>query len=503
MQHPIRSTLRKQPGSSFADTGPRHGAGGPGDDGHERAVLVAVLVPDTKADLRDPLAELAALTESADVEVVDALVQKRMRLSTAGALGKGKVEELAARVDAAGANVVIFDNDLTPRQIRNLEKTIRRKVIDRSELILDIFARRAKTREAQLQVELAQLEYTAPRLRGMWTHLERIAGAGGGTSAGAVGGVGTRGPGERQIEIDRRIVKHRLGALRRQIAEIHGRKRHEVRSRADEFTVSLVGYTNSGKSTLMNRLTSADRFAADLLFATLDTKTVRWDFGHGRHALLSDTVGFVRDLPHGLIASFRATLEEAIHADLLLHVVDVSSPTALQQVESVDEVLDDLGCGGRPRITLLNKVDVAKDPTVAEMVALRVGAVSERPRGSDPPAPSHDGRSRDGDSGAMPILRISAKTGAGLDALVRTVEGMMRGRTVDVTLRVPHAAGRLLSELGRRGDIRDRRYLSDGVELDVRIDRAQLVQLRGQYRALTIIDGDVGGAGDDEGCDRG
>ena len=424
----------------------------------EQAMLVVVLLPDTKADLRDPLGELAALAESAGTEVVDAMLQKRVSLSAAYALGKGKLAELVERAHAAEADVIIFDNELRPRQIRGLEKAVERKVIDRSELILDIFAARAKTREAQLQVELAQLEYTAPRLRGMWTHLERIAGAGGGTTVGTVGGVGTRGPGERQIEIDRRIVKDRIAHLKREIEGIDHRKQREVRSRHDHFTVSLVGYTNSGKSTLMNRLTGAGQVVADQLFATLDTKTVRWELGEGRSVLLSDTVGFVRDLPHHLVASFRATLEETIHANLLLHLVDVSSPAAWRQMESVDEVLDSLGCDKVPQITLLNKVDIADDSSVAEML------VCHRPD----------------------ALSISAVTGEGLDRLVEEVMHAMQHDTVDVTVHVPHAEGKLLHELGHVAEIRERRYLPDGVELDIGINRDQLAQLRGRYRTLSV-----------------
>ena len=434
-------------------------------EGIERAVLVGIILPHTTIDLRAPLAELAALAESAGVSVVDSMIQKRMGIGSALALGKGKVTELMERVVTAEANVVIFDNELTPRQIRALEKRIECKVIDRSELILDIFARRAKTREAQLQVELAQLQYTAPRLRGMWTHLERIAGAGGATAVGAVGGVGTRGPGERQIEIDRRLVRDRITHLKRQIERIDARKKRTVRSRDDEFTVSLVGYTNSGKSTLMNRLTSAGRFVADMLFATLDTKTVRWDLGDGHQVLLSDTVGFVRDLPHGLVASFRATLEEAIHANLLFHVVDASSPTAMQQIDAVSDVLDSLGCDHVRRITLLNKIDLIEGGVVAEVLARR-----------HPDA-----------------IRISAVTGAGLDAVANAVAEAMNSEAVEVTVHVPHAEGKLLSELGRLADILARRYGSEGVEIDLRMDRSQLAQLLGRYAGLTVVAGDASG----------
>ena len=464
MRYSIRSNTPNSPGKP--DRLPRaSGGSSPGEtDGRlERAILVGVLLPTTKADLSDPLGELAALAESSGVEVVDSMIQKRMTLSTTHALGKGKLAELVERVQAGEADVVIFDNELSPRQIRELERAVECKVIDRSELILDIFALRARTREAQLQVELAQLEYTAPRLRGMWTHLERIAGAGGGTAAGAVGGVGTRGPGERQIEIDRRIAQRRISHLKREIADIDRRKRREVQSRGDEFTVALVGYTNSGKSTLMNRLTHSDRFAADVAFATLDTKTARWDLGEGHTVLLSDTVGFIRDLPPGLVASFRATLEEAIHADLLLHVVDISSPATFGQMEAVDEVLRSLGCAAVPQIALLNKVDIADDASMAELLA--------RHRSS--------------------ALRISALTGEGLDELTRAVTERMKGETVEATVRIPQGEGKLIAEIDRRAEVLDRRYLPSNVELDIRMNRTQLRQLAGRNPTLAVIKGDL------------
>ncbi len=464
MRHSIRS---QQPSDHRDSTRSVRPVRDPFGDGstkrHERAILACVLLPNTKADLRNPLGELAALAESAGVTVVETTIQKRTELSAATAMGKGRVAELAERVEATQADVVIFDNDLAPRQIRGLEEIVGRKVIDRSELILDIFASRAKTKEAQLQVELAQLEYTAPRLRGLWTHLERIAGAGGGTAAGAVGGVGTRGPGERQIEIDRRVVKDRIAFLRREIAEIDKRKQREVGSRSDQFTVSLVGYTNSGKSTLLNKLTNAGQFAADLLFATLDTKTVRWSLGEGRSVLLSDTVGFIRDLPHGLVASFRATLEEAIHADLLLHVVDISSPAAWQQMESVDAVLVELGCEKIPQLTLLNKVDIADHSAMAVMLAQH----------------------------RRNILPISALTGQGLDKLVREVTQRAKGDSVEAIIRLAHADGKAMTELVKVSDVLARRYLTEGVELKVCISRHQLRQLQGRYPGLTVVSSDA------------
>lgn len=427
----------------------------------ERAVLAGVILPDSKSDPADPLGELGALAEAADVTVVDRLLQKRMKLATNTALGRGKLAELAELVRAHSADVVIVDNDLSPRQIRGIEEAAGCKVIDRSELILDIFATRARTREAQLQVELAQLQYTAPRIRGMWTHLERVAGAGGGTAAGAVGGVGTRGPGERQLEIDRRIVRDRISQLRREIEEIDERKVREVRSRHDQYTVCLVGYTNAGKSTLMNRLTQSDRFAADMLFATLDTKTVRWGLGDGAAVLLSDTVGFIRDLPHHLVASFRATLEEAIHADLLLHVVDCSARDAWQQMVAVEEVLASLNCQDTPQFVLLNKVDLAPESPIISMIA---------------------GTQRES-------LAVSAARGDGLEAMTAVIREKLHGRRVVVTVMVPHRDGRALSRIDEVAETNSRRYTADGVELRIHIARENLQQILGRFPSVQLVEG--------------
>ncbi|MHC4092705.1 MAG: GTPase HflX [Planctomycetota bacterium] len=427
----------------------------------ERAVLVGVLTPGTAVDLRNPLAELQSLAEAAGARVVDGLIQKRNTFCAATCIGKGKLEELHQRCQANDATVIIFDNDLTPGQIRNVEEQTHLKILDRSELILDIFAGRARTHEARLQVELAQLQYTAPRLRGMWTHLERVAGAGGATGAGVVGGIGTRGPGERQIEIDRRIVGERVAHLKREIARIDRRKSREVKSRENEFTVSLVGYTNSGKSTLMNALTDAGREVRDALFVTLDTKTVRWHLDDRHTALLSDTVGFVRDLPHRLVASFRATLEEAIHADLLLHVVDATAPDAAGQIEAVEGVLHELGCNppvADPTVTLFNKVDAVEDISVVHVLENRI------PRS----------------------LRISARTGEGLDRLVEGVLGQMKTGTVDTVLRVPIADGKLVATIDEAAEVHDRHYDGQEVRLTVSIDRRRLAQLTGRYPQLHL-----------------
>lgn len=405
----------------------------------ERAILVGV-VAERISFSTDPLAELAELARSAGAIVVGRVVQRRTRIAPATYVGKGKVEEIRQRADAYEADVVIFDNDLSPSQIRELERATQRKVLDRSELILDIFAGRARTHEAKLQVELAQLEYTAPRLRGLWTHLERIAGAGGGTGVGAVGGIGTRGPGERQIEIDRRLVSKRVAFLKRQLDEIDKRKVREVRARKDYYTVSLVGYTNAGKSTLMNALTGAATLEEDKLFATLDTLTRRWPLSAGRFALLSDTVGFIRDLPHHLVASFRATLEEAIHADLLLHVVDASSPAVDQQIAAVDAVLTSLGAADKPTLLVLNKADAAHE---ADLAALR----NRRPEG----------------------LVISARTGDGLPHLADAVERCMQGEQRRLTISMPLREGRALDFVERFADVLERRFEDSRVVLDVLI----------------------------------
>jgi len=326
-------------------------------------VLVGVILPGSTADPREPLGELASLARTAGAKVVAQILQRRQRPDAGTYVGSGKVVEIAELARKHSADVVVFDNDLTPGQIGSLERIINKevgnkrgeegiKILDRSELILDIFATRAQTREAKLQVELAQMQYTYPRLARMWGHLERIA------TSGAGLGIGTRGPGETQLETDRRIVRRRISDLKSQISEIQKRKTRLVEQRnLEHFTVCIVGYTNAGKSTLFNTLTAAGTYADDKLFATLDTKTRAWRIERGTEVLLSDTVGFVRDLPHNLVASFMATLEEAVHADLLLHVLDVGHPHAEQQFESVHEVLKEIGATGKPELLLLNKTD--------------------------------------------------------------------------------------------------------------------------------------------------
>ncbi len=412
-------------------------------------MLVGVILSGSHVDPRDPLGELESLTRAAGATVVDRVIQKRDRPAPAFYVGKGKAEEIATRAEAGGADVIIFDNDLSPAQIRDLEEVARRKVIDRSELILDIFATRAQTRQARLQVELAQLEYTAPRLRGMWTHLERVAGMGGAGQAGAVGGIGTRGPGERQIEIDRRIVRNRITQLKREIREIEGRKQREVFSRRDWFTVSLVGYTNAGKSTLMNALTDAGVLVADKLFATLDTRTRRWNLGDGFVAMLSDTVGFVRDIPHHLVGSFHATLEEAVTADLLLHVVDASSPAAERQIRAVETVLVQLECQDKPTILVLNKVDQVSESAALDLLR-RIKAN---------------------------MVSLSARNGVGVDKLVEAVKDEIRRQHRVVQIEVDPADSELISWLSAHGKIMDQTSLDSRYVMKIAMTNHRYEQL--------------------------
>ncbi len=323
----------------------------------ERVILVGVILPDHDTNNDDPLDEIRGLAKTAGLHVAGTMLQKRQQVDIATYIGSGKVEEPKVLVQAHEADVVVFDNDLGPAQTRNLERVLEVKVVDRTEVILDIFATHARTHEAHLQVELAQLEYAMPRLKRMWTHLSRYK-----------GGIGVRGPGEKQLEEDRRLVGHRIQELKAKLAKIQARKEREVAGRVDVPTLSLVGYTNAGKSTLMNALTDAGVLVEDKLFATLDTRTRKWRFRGGGQALLSDTVGFIRNLPHALVASFKATLEEARQADLLLHVVDASNPEAENQMRAVGEVLTELGLEDHPTLLVFNKADRVPDRSFLDVL---------------------------------------------------------------------------------------------------------------------------------------
>jgi GTP-binding protein HflX len=424
----------------------------------EHAFLVSVALPERPWISSDPLDELRGLAIAAGAVVVGGLVQRRLSIIPATYIGKGKLAELQEQVQATAADVIIFDNDLSPGQVRNLEKATGVKVLDRSELILDIFATRARSVEARLQVELAQLEYSLPRLRRMWTHLSRFK-----------GGIGLRGPGETQLEEDRRLVGQRIRDLRGRLVEVHARKEREVRSRQEELTVSLVGYTNAGKSTLMNALTGAGVHVEDQLFSTLDTRTRQWHLKEWGRVLLSDTVGFIRELPHHLIASFKATLEEARQARLLLHVVDASSPAAEEQIKAVNAVLKELGCADKPTLLVLNKIDRVSDRSFLDVLQ------------------SHHRRA----------VAVSAATGQGIDALREAVIETLAADFADTEIDLDAGNGRVLSYLAAHAEIYRQTYHDNRVtvrcylprhlvhhiqEPDVRI---RLLEQNGQDQAET------------------
>ncbi|MBN2210344.1 MAG: GTPase HflX [Sedimentisphaerales bacterium] len=416
-------------------------------------MLVHLALPKASLGPAESLDELASLAEAAGADVVWRMYQKRRTPSAPLYVGKGKAEQIAEQAKKVDADVVIFDNDLSPAQIRELEKIINCKVIDRSELILDIFASRARTHEARLQVELAQLEYTFPRLTRMWSHLDTVVGAAGG-AAGAVGGIGTRGPGEKQLEIDRRLVNKRLTVLRRELEHIDRRKQRLINSRSEHFTVSLVGYTNAGKSTLLKCLTGINVYIADQLFATLDTKTTRWNLDRDIHVLLSDTVGFVRDLPHHLVASFRATLEETLNADLLLHVVDVSHPQAEIQLHAVNRVLKEIGCNEKDILLVFNKIDRPVDHLPSRSV-------------------------RDTLMTLYPdALCVSARTGQGVDNLHQVVLQRVTGQKLHLRITCSYNDGRAAGFLRAHGEIISENYTENDIILEAWLGQRQLPGLQ-------------------------
>ncbi len=369
----------------------------------DRAYLVAADVYGALLTADESLSELAELARTAGAEVVGQATQRLNHPVAATYIGKGKLEEVGEARREAGANVVIFDDELSPSQQRNLEMSLDAKVIDRTALILDIFATRAQTKEGRLQVALAQMQYLLPRLAGQWSHLERMEGA-----------IGTRGPGETQIETDRRLIRGRIAKIKRDLEDVRTQRalyrRHRERSGIP--VVALVGYTNAGKSTLMRALSGADVLAEDRLFATLDPVTRRLRLPAGETVLLTDTVGFIQKLPTELIAAFRATLEELQEADLLLHVVDISHPNAFEQTQTVERTLADLGVGDRPVLLALNKVDLLRQPG-----GDRVASIDEARallQGAGPPPAN--------------VALVSAARRWGLDALLARVADGLDGR---------------------------------------------------------------------------
>jgi GTP-binding protein HflX len=383
--------------------------------------------------VEESLDELGRLAESAGAEVVGRITQERQAPTPKLYFGKGKVDELKASSEREGANLMISDDSLSPVQERNLGGSLGLKVIDRTALILDIFAQRARTMEGKLQVELAQLSYLLPRLIGQWKHLERLG-----------GGIGTRGPGETQLESDRRMIRHRIEKIRGELGRVrvHRRLLRDRRKAAGLPVVALVGYTNAGKTTLLNHLTGSEHTAADRLFVTLDPAARLVSRSSRAPFILTDTVGFIRKLPHQLVAAFKATLEELAEADVLLHVVDASHPGLEEQMEAVDSLLGELELGNQPTIVALNKVDRLEADAA-------LGALVDR----------------------FDAVAVSARTGEGMDALIDRIERALRPGVERVKLRIPYRDGTAIAHCYERGRVLSRSDDVDGIELEVELPR--------------------------------
>ncbi|NLC56146.1 MAG: GTPase HflX [Armatimonadetes bacterium] len=428
-----RAAERAKSGRDWAETPQRHA--------NQRVILIGVDGDD--GDFARAFDELAALCQTAGAEVVGQIVQRRDTPDPATYIGSGKAQEAADLARDRGADLVIVNAELAPTQQRNLSRTLGVSVIDRTQLILDIFAQRARTHEGKLQVELAQLNYLMPRLAGMWTHLERQA-----------GGIGARGPGESQLESDRRHIARRIQTLKEALKEV---SRHRERARSSRQAVpfpvvALVGYSNAGKSTLLNALSGAEVYADDRLFATLDPTTRKVRLPGGWEVLVTDTVGFVSNLPHHLVAAFRATLEEVVEADLLVHVVDASREDWPDQADAVFGVLEQLGADEKPMLTVFNKVD-----RVADQAGLR-RLVAETPHS----------------------VGISALNGRGLPALLEGIEEMLAVKMVPVAVLLPYQRGDLVALCYERGRVRVREDRPDGVYLEVDLPQG----LAGRVTAL-------------------
>jgi len=414
----------------------------------ERVFLVGAEFKSRQAwEVRDSLDELAQLAATAGGEVVGDGAQRLERPVAATFIGSGKVDEFARHCKAQDVDTVIFDDELSPAQSRNLEKVFDCKVLDRTSLILDIFAQRARTREGKLQVELAQLQHLLPRLTRFWSHLSRQS-----------GGIGMRGDGETQLETDRRRVEDRIARLLRELEEVRRQRgtQRQGRQRHSWPLASIVGYTNAGKSTLLNALTGAEALAEDKLFATLDPTTRRLRLPTNQNVLLSDTVGFIRKLPHRLVEAFKATLEEVVRADLLLHVVDASHPQADDQIQAVNVVLEEIGATGKPTLMVFNKTDRVAEPGLLERI-----------RGQHPQA-----------------VAVSAKTGDGFPALLSELGSRLRPVRDFVELEIPHDASALIARAHELGQVIERRYRGGHVRLKARIPP----HLRGEFAPFIVRD---------------
>ena len=405
----------------------------------EQVVLVGVWTDGTAEEAERSLRELAALAETAGALVLDGVIQRRDRPDPATYIGSGKARELRELVVSTGADTVICDGELSPGQLRHLEDVVKVKVVDRTWLILDIFAQHARSRAGRAQVSLAQMQYLLPRLRGWGESLSRQAG---GRAGGATGGVGTRGPGETKIETDRRRIRDQMTVLRRQLKEMERVRRTQrtSRERAGTPAVALAGYTNAGKSSLLNRLTGAGVLVEDALFATLDPTVRRLDLPSGRHCTVADTVGFVRHLPHHLIEAFRSTLEEVTDADLVVHVVDGSDPHPEDQLSAVREVLSEIGAGNLPELVVINKADIADPLQIATL------------------------RRREPDA-----LVVSAHSGEGIEELLQRLDARLPRPEIEVDVIVPYDRGDLVAAAHADGEVLSEEHLPEGTRLRARV----------------------------------
>ena len=415
---------------------------------NERCFLVGVIKPGRYDETEKPLEELEALLQTAGADVVGSIVQRLDKPTTKYYLGKGKFYDMVDMAHECGADTIVVDDDLTPTQLSMIEEAARLKVIDRSEVILDIFLTRATSKQAILQVELAQLEYELPRLARKWTHLERLG-----------GGIGTRGPGESQIETDRRIIRRKISFLRNNLDEIESRKAREVASRENLFTTCLVGYTNAGKSSMLNRLTGDNAYVEDQLFATLDTLTRKLTLPNGSNILLSDTVGFIRRLPHHLVASFHATLEEAAQADLLLVVVDGSDSMARAQVVAVEQTLESLGMQDKEKLYVINKADKISDETALENLRAEVGE----------------------------SVVVSAHSGQGLDEMLAIIEDKVLAGKIRVKLRFSAGDGKRQALLNQVGLVQDTVYDGGDVIISVILEKADYERIKNMPGQVVVL----------------
>lgn len=401
----------------------------------EKAILITVRTPDiSKEKIEEYLDELEMLAETAGAETIFKIIQDKSRIDTAFYIGKGKAQEVADLAEMNDINLIIFDDDLTPTQIRNLENLTNKKIIDRSGLILDIFASHAKTKEAKTQVELAQLQYMLPRLTRAWTHLSK-----------QYGGIGTKGPGETQIETDRRIIRTRISKLKEKIRAIEVVHETQSLKRKELLNISIVGYTNAGKSTLLNLMTKSEVLAENKLFATLDSITKTYDINKNQKVLISDTVGFIRKLPHNLIASFKSTLKVVKDADILFHVIDINNPFFEEHIKIVEDTLKELGCKDKLQIKIFNKIDKLEDKTKIEFVLNKY-------------------------KGCIPV---SAERGINIPKLQQKIVELYEENFYERVIKIGLNEAKIVSKLHTLAEVIKIKYYEDGILIHFKTDKSQ------------------------------